>query len=147
MAVQLRVEKSGPVLQWGVWNERRNEDRKRKRLEKVLRENPDIAHALEERRTLQEEVSRLRADLLAASTTLSAGLGSSWSPASEAIRTEHFPVQIQLASSRTLHIRRLEKEVIRLQKELDAALCRNLGYEAKLQAMSTFGKGIKREMY
>jgi hypothetical protein len=147
MVVQLRVKKSGPAVHWGGRSKQRDEDRRRTRFEKVLRENPDIAHALEERRTLQEEVSRLRADLLAASTTLSAGLGSSGSPASEAMRAEHPRVQIQLASSRTLHIRSLEKEVIRLQKELGAALCRNLGYEAKLQAMSTFGKGIKREMY
>ena len=147
MLEQPRGKKSGPPARWEGQNTRRDEERRMRRLERALRENPEVAHALAERHNLQEEVDHLRAELLAASTKFSAGLGSSGSPASGAIRAEHFPVQIQLASSRTLHIRRLEKEVIRLQKELDAALCRNLGYEAKLQAMSTFGKGIKREMY
>ena len=119
MLEQPRGKKSGPPARWEGQNNRRDEERRMKRLERVLRENPDVAHALAERHNLQEEVDHLRAELLAASTKFSAGLGSSGSPASEVIRAEHSRVQIHLASSRTSHVRNLKKlEGTRSQKTI-----------------------------
>ena len=86
-------------------NQKRDVARKLRRLHLALDENPHLIGVLEEHIVLKAEATRLQAGLLAAS------------------QGKKPVVQIYL----------LKTEVARLQKELNAALCRNFGYEAQLQ--------------
>ena len=101
----MRGTKTGEPGKFKGVNHKRDDARKLRRLHLALDENPHIIGVLEEHIVLKAEATRLQAGLLAASQ------------GKNAVVRHH----------------RLEAEVARLQMELNAALCRNFGYEAQLQ--------------